>query len=283
MLEAGLGLRLVDRSTRYVRVTSVGRRLLAQATHVLDAANEFVEIAADPESSPVGTMRLGMVPTVAPFLLPSLSPVVAQTFPGLTLDVLEHSGTALVELIANGRLDAAILEVPTRLKGLVEIPLYIEEFVLAAPIGDPILDSVDGEGAASLGGPPFVLFDGDDFGTHLRSIPVLSACLRTRATTRDAPCSMGSLATVLKCVVGGIARTVLPESLVATEAADSVLGTLRFSSPAPVRRIGLVHAGMSRRTDLCHELADLVGEAIRGEKSMRTFQPIDIGAATRPR
>ena len=137
-LETGLGVQLVERSTRRVFLTSEGRALLPQAQAVIEAATAFTAAAAGSSDPLLGTIRLGLIPTVAPYVLPTLLAGLADRLPGLALRVIEDQTERLLTGLREGSVDAALIALPAEASGITEIPIYDEDFVLALPPGHPL-------------------------------------------------------------------------------------------------------------------------------------------------
>ncbi|WP_253808803.1 hydrogen peroxide-inducible genes activator [Nocardia amikacinitolerans] len=251
-LENGLGLQLIERSTRRVLVTAAGMRLLPQAMATLEAADRFVASATGDGLG--GTMRMGIIPTVAPYVLPALLPELRKRLPALVPQVVEDQTARLLEGLRTGVLDVALLALPTENSGLVEIPLYTEEFVLVTPRGHALAGRKDIEPAV-LGTLPLLLLDEghclrDQTLDLCRSIDVHPGAV---GDTRAA-----SLATVVQCVAGGLGVTLIPEMAVAAETARGTLETARFADPAPGRTIGLAFRASSARSDDYEYLAAII-------------------------
>ncbi|MEV0359819.1 LysR substrate-binding domain-containing protein [Nocardia sp. NPDC050697] len=253
-LEHGLGLQLIERSTRRVLVTGAGLRLLPQARATLEAADRFLASATGDGLG--GTLRLGIIPTVAPYLLPALLPRLREHMPGLRPQVVEDQTARLLDGLRTGVLDVALLALPTEAPGVREIELYSEEFVLVTPPGHELGGRADLPPAA-LDALPLLLLDEG----HCLRDQTLELC-----RTADAhPGSVGdtraaSLATVVQCVAGGLGVTLIPESAVAAETARGTLDTARFATPAPGRTIGLVFRSSTGRRDDYERLAALIRE-----------------------
>src|ERR1700744_3854416 len=121
-LEAGLGIQLVERSTRRVFLTTEGRALLAQAQAVIDAATAFTAAAAGSSDPLQGSIRLGLIPTVAPYILPTLLAGLDERLPGLTLRVIEDQTERLLTGLREGSVDAALIALPAGGGGMRGIP-----------------------------------------------------------------------------------------------------------------------------------------------------------------
>ncbi|MDG3011432.1 hydrogen peroxide-inducible genes activator [Rhodococcus sp. D2-41] len=255
-LEAGLGVRLVERSTRRVMVTSEGAQLLPQAMRTLEAAEGFVAAAAGVGEHLAGPVRIGLIPTVAPYVLPAALPALRDRFPAMRPRIIEDQTARLLESLRTGAVDVAVLALPSEAPGVVEIPLYHEDFVLVVPEGDPLAGRVDVP-ASALSGLPLLLLDEG----HCLRDQTLDLCRSVDATPVMGDTRAASLATVVQCVAGGLGATLVPESAIEVETAHGALATARFAEPVPGRTIGLVHRGSSGRGDEYRELAEVLAKA----------------------
>ncbi|RDI64734.1 LysR family transcriptional regulator [Nocardia pseudobrasiliensis] len=254
-LENGLGLQLIERSTRRVLVTAAGKRLLPQAMATLEAADRFVASAAG--NGLGGTLRLGIIPTVAPYVLPDLLPELRRLLPTLVPHIIEDQTARLLDGLRTGVLDVALLAVPTETTGLIEIPLYTEEFVLVTPRGHELAGRADVSPEA-LDRLPLLLLDEG----HCLRDQTLELC-RAR-DVRPGPVGdtrAASLATVVQCVAGGLGVTLIPEMAVAAETARGTLDIARFAAPAPGRTLGLVFRGSTARVEDYEHLAEIIRAA----------------------
>ncbi|NQE71384.1 putative hydrogen peroxide-inducible protein activator [Nocardia gamkensis] len=251
-LEHGLGLQLIERSTRRVLVTAAGMRLLPKAMATLEAADRFVASATGDGLG--GTLRMGIIPTVAPYVLPGLLPELRKRLPELRPQIVEDQTARLLDGLRTGVLDVALLAVPTEMPGLVEIPLYTEEFVLVTPRGHELAGRTD-LAAAVLDAQPLLLLDEG----HCLRDQTLEACRSADVH----PAAVGdtraaSLSTVVQCVAGGLGVTLIPQMAVATETARGTLDVAHFGAPAPGRTIGLVFRTSTARADDYEYLAAIV-------------------------
>ncbi|OBJ48959.1 LysR family transcriptional regulator, partial [Mycobacterium sp. 1423905.2] len=137
-LEAGLDTQLVERSTRRVFLTGDGRRLLPLAQAAVEAADAFSTAAAGVADPLHGTIRLGLIPTVAPYVLPAVLAGLRRELPELTVRVIEDQTERLLAALREGSLDAAMIALPSEASGVTEVPIYEEDFVLALPAGHPL-------------------------------------------------------------------------------------------------------------------------------------------------
>ncbi|KAA8960493.1 hydrogen peroxide-inducible genes activator [Mycobacterium sp.] len=263
-LEAGLGVQLVERSTRRVFVTTEGRHLLPRAQAVIEAVAEFTAAAAGTADPLQGTMRLGLIPTVAPYVLPTVLAGLAGRLPALTLRVVEDQTERLLTALREGALDAALIALPAGTGGIIEIPIYDEDFVLALPPGHP-LSGKRRVPVAVLAKLPLLLLDEG----HCLRDQALEVCHTAGVRAELADTRAASLATAVQCVAGGLGVTLIPHSAVPVEAARSRLGLAQFDLPRPGRRIGLVFRSSSSRDESYRKLAAIVGDVVSAEQPVR--------------
>ncbi len=263
-LEAGLGTHLVERSTRWVRVTREGMQLLPLAQAVVEAAEAFSAAAAGTSDPLQGTLRLGMIPTVAPYVLPAVLAGLAGRLPGLTLRVLEDQTERLLSALRGGALDAALIALPADTGGITEVAIYEEDFLLAVPPGHP-LSGKRRVPASALADLPLLLLDEG----HCLRDQALDACQKAGVRAELADTRAASLATAVQCVTGGLGVTLIPQSAAPVEAARSQLGLAQFAAPRPGRRIGLVFRSSSGRDESYRRLAGIIGESIGSEQQVR--------------
>jgi LysR family hydrogen peroxide-inducible transcriptional activator len=263
-LEAGLGTHLVERSTRRVRVTREGMQLLPLAQTVVEAAEAFTAAAAGTSDPLQGTLRLGMIPTVAPYVLPALLAGLASRLPALTLRVIEDQTERLLSALRGGALDAALIALPADTGGITEVPIYEEDFLLAVPPGHP-LSGKRRVPASALADLPLLLLDEG----HCLRDQALDVCQKAGVRAELADTRAASLATAVQCVTGGLGVTLIPQSAAPVEAARSQLGLAQFAAPRPGRRIGLVFRSSSGRDESYRRLAGIIGESIGSEQQVR--------------
>lgn len=251
-LENGLGLQLIERSTRRVLVTAAGKRLLPQAMATLEAADRFVATAAGDGLG--GTLRMGIIPTVAPYVLPTLLPELRRRLPALVPHVIEDQTARLLDGLRSGVLDVAMMALPSEATGMVEIPLYTEEFVLVTPLGHALAGRSD-IAPAALDELPLLLLDEG----HCLRDQTLDLC--RSQDVRPGPVGdtrAASLTTVVQCVGGGLGVTLIPEMAVAAETSRGTLDIARFAAPAPGRTVGLVFRGSTARVEDYEQLAEII-------------------------
>ncbi|MFI6922984.1 LysR substrate-binding domain-containing protein [Nonomuraea spiralis] len=258
-LEEILDTQLLERTTRKVLLTATGERVAEHAWRVLAAVEDLMGEAAQNREPFSGPAHLGVIPTVAPYVLPALLPMFAQRFPHLKLTVHEAKTDTILEEVREGRLDMVLLALPTEVGGLVEAPLYDEDFLLALPHDHPLAADPAPLDRDVLKGLDIVLLNQG----HCLREQAIDVCrevgARATATTYAT-----SLPTLVQLVAGGLGVTLLPESAVPVETGKRVrLALRRFAAPAPGRTIGLAYRASSARTPEYAQLAEAIRTAIR--------------------
>lgn len=263
-LEAGLGTRLIERSTRRVLLTAEGAQLLPRAQAVIEAADAFTAAAAGATDPLQASMRLGLIPTVAPYVLPTMLAGLTEQLPGLTLRVIEDQTERLLTVLREGALDAALIALPADAVGVTAIPIYDEDFVLALPPGHP-LSGKRRVPATTLADLPLLLLDEG----HCLRDQALDVCHKAGVRPELANTRAASLATAVQCVTGGLGVTLIPQSAVPVEASRSRLGLAQFATPRPGRRIGLVFRSSSGRDESYRHLAGIIGKLVNAQHHVR--------------
>jgi LysR family hydrogen peroxide-inducible transcriptional activator len=259
-LEDNLGVQLVERTTRRVLLTEAGEALVAPAQAVVDSVEGFVDAAKSGRRGLTGRLRLGIIPTVAPYLLPSALRAMRRLAPDLEPQVHEDLTSRLLDELVGGRLDVAVVALPVAGQGLRETPLYDEDFVLAVPEASEWAGREGLPRSAIAALVPLLLLEEG----HCLRDQALDVCRSQGVTDGDSRTARAtSLATVTQLVSAGLGSTLLPETAVTVETRRAPLGVARFAAPAPGRRIGLVHRGSSARSYEYLQLAQLLRVAVR--------------------
>lgn len=258
-LEVALGVQLIERTTRKVLLSPAGERLAVRAEAVLEAVGELMEEAEAVRAPFTGVLRLGVIPTVAPYLLPTVLRLVHERYPELDLQVHEEQTSSLLEGLAAGRLDLLLLAVPLGVPGVTELPLFDEDFVLVMERGHELGGRRDIP-RETLRDLPLLLLDEG----HCLRDQALDIC-REAGRTQGAPVTTtaAGLSTLVQLVAGGLGVTLLPRTAVTVETArNESLVTGYFSDPAPSRRVALaVRAGTARHAEF-EEFAAALREAM---------------------
>jgi LysR family hydrogen peroxide-inducible transcriptional activator len=233
--EQALGVQLFERTGRRVRVPPAAAPLIAQARRILMAAGDFHEIARQRADPFRGALRLGVIPTVCPYLLPDLAPALAREYPDMTVDWSEERTARLVEQMKEGAIDAAILALEADLRGLAHEPLGWDPFLVAAAPGHSLArgnkkarvtpKDLDGERV-------FLLDEG-----HCFRDQALQLC--ARAGARETGFRATSLATLVQMVSASGGVTLLPSIAQPVENRRSQLTVRRFAAPGAGRTLAL--------------------------------------------
>lgn len=270
-LEETLGVQLLERTTRKVLLSPAGERMAVRARAVLSAVGDLLEEADAARAPFTGVLRLGVIPTVAPYLLPTVLSLVHDRYPELDLQVHEEQTASLLEGLARGRLDLLLLAVPvprgragtsTSGPAIRHIPLFDEDFVLVTPRDHACA------GRGDL--PRSVLRELDvlllDEGHCLRD-QALDICREAgRADSAAVSAGAAGLSTLVQLVAGGMGVTLLPRTAVRLEAGrNEMLRTGYFRDPAPSRRIALaMREGTAREAEFS-AFADELRRAMRDQ------------------
>ncbi|MGQ4490596.1 hydrogen peroxide-inducible genes activator, partial [Streptomyces sp. SAS_281] len=258
-LEEALGVQLIERTTRKVLLSPAGERLAVRARVVLDAVGELMEEAEAVRAPFTGVLRLGVIPTVAPYLLPAVLRLVHERYPALDLQVHEEQTSSLIEGLGAGRLDLLLLAVPLGVPGVSELPLFDEDFVLVMDRGHPLGGRADIPRDALRELPLLLLDEG-----HCLRDQALDIC-REAGRTEGAPVTTtaAGLSTLVQLVAGGLGVTLLPRTAVTVETArNEALTTGYFTDPAPTRRVALAMRTGAARHEEFEELAAALREAM---------------------
>lgn len=257
-LEEALGVTLVERTTRKVLLSSAGERLAVRAKAVLDEVGALMEEAEAVRAPFTGVLRLGVIPTVAPYLLPTVLRLVHSRYPHLDLQVHEEQTANLLEGLAGGRLDLLLLAVPLGMPGVVELPLFDEDFVLVTPLDHP-LGGQQGIPRSALRELKLLLLDEG----HCLRDQALDICRDAGREDVPATTTAAGLSTLVQLVAGGLGVTLLPRTAVKVETSRSTtLRTASFMDPAPTRRIALAMRTGAARSAEYEQLAAALKEAM---------------------
>ncbi len=252
-LEQQTGKALFERGARQVRLTAFGEDFASRVRILLRQADDLGAFAAASRERLAGRFRLGVIPTVAPYLLPGLVPQLSAHFPDIELRLRESQTARLVEELLQGRLDAALVALPVEETSLTETPLFAEDFVLVRPRA---------EGAQPV---PHI--------TELRNMLLLEEghCLRDQALSfcnrpagfaRD-DLDGSSLSTLVQMVGAGLGVTVLPEMAIPLETRMADVTCSAFRGSVPGRTIGMVWRRTNPMTQELLQVAQVVREAAR--------------------
>ena len=233
-MEAALGVRLFERNRRRVLVTGNGRDIIERARTVLREIEDVVELARCSADPLAGLLRIGVIPTISPYFLPTLTPALHGAFPRLTVLWLEEKTDALVRSLDGGSLDAALLALEADVRDVEREVLGSDPFVLATPAGHPLGAKRSLAMLSELKGETVLLLDDG----HCFREQALAVCSKAKASELEFRAT--SLSTLAQMVAGGAGVTLLPALAATTEAKHAQLSLRPFREPAPKRTIALV-------------------------------------------
>jgi LysR family hydrogen peroxide-inducible transcriptional activator len=229
-LEEALGGVLLERSARQVALTRFGEELAQRARDILRSVDELGDFARASRERLSGRLRLGMIPTIAPYLLPKVIENLARMHPELDIHVRETLTAKLIRELAEGRLDTAIVALPVSEPSLAEVALFAENFLLVRPREDEGTPVPSRETLREM--RLLLLEEG-----HCFRDQALSFCkMQSPREILDA----NSLSTLVQMVSAGIGVTLIPEMAVAVETRSASVSVSRFKNPQPSRTIGMV-------------------------------------------
>lgn len=203
-LEAVLGAQLVDRTNRQVTITSLGQEVAVQARLCLRDLESLVELAGERKKPLSGELRLGVIPTIAPFLLPTLLPKLRKSYPNLKLVLIEDQTERIHERLLDGKLDVLLLALPYELRSVEELTLYNDRFYLACRPNTAHVDPENYRGSRLMSDSVLLLEDGHCLREH-----ALSAC-RLKSARTVSKISATSLLTLIEMVDADLGVTFLP-------------------------------------------------------------------------
>lgn len=254
-LEELLGVTLFERDKRRVLVTPAGERLVERARRVLIELEDLLEVAARIREPFSGVVRLGVIPTIAPYLLPEIAPPLHKRFPKMQIVYQEQKTALIVADLQEGRLDAGLVALEADLGGCDKLEIASDPFVVALSAEHP-LAAKKKIAEADLDGETVLLLDDG----HCFRSQALAVC--GRASAREASLRATSLGTLVQMVAAGSAITLLPSSAVAVENRRAQLEIRPFTKPEPRRTLGLIWRHGSPVAAIVPEVAKVMKQAL---------------------
>lgn len=231
-LETIMGGPMVERAARDIRLTALGEEVLVRARDILDRVDDLAALRRTPGSPPTGRIRFGVIPTIAPYLLPAIIQALSSRYPDLVLDPQETKTLPLIRDVLASTLDFAIVALPVSAPALCEFPLFSEQFLLVRPqseAGQPVPSLSHLQDRRLL-----LLEEG-----HCFRDQALSFC--STAGVRPRQIMEGnSLSTLVQMVGAGIGLTLIPEMARSLETRSADVAVAPFARPAPSRTIGMI-------------------------------------------
>ncbi|MBU3258952.1 LysR family transcriptional regulator [Roseovarius sp. PS-C2] len=247
-LEEILGASLVERGAREIRLTGLGEAFAERVRDILRSVDELGDLARAAQSRLVGRLRIGVIPTVAPYLLPRLVQSLTALYPELEIRPREAVTQKLIEDLADGELDTAIVALPVSEPALTEVALFDEEFVLVRPAADAGKPAPRPDHLREM--KLLLLEEG-----HCFRDQALSVCNMSPSVPRDLM-EASSLSTLVQMVGAGIGVTLIPDMAVPIETRSADVSVARLPQPRPTRTVGMIW----RKTNpLALQLTEIAG------------------------
>jgi LysR family hydrogen peroxide-inducible transcriptional activator len=258
-LEGQLGIQLVERRQSDVALTDIGAEVARRAERVLASTRDLADFARHRGRLLTGRLQLGVIPSIAPYVLPKILPVLQRRYRDLQIELRETQTTTLLEELGRGALDVVMLALPAANAEIETIRLFDDPFLLAVPATDNRPESAR-VSAHDIEMQRLILLEEG----HCLRDQALAFCSSTR---RDVSLGATSLATVMQMVANGYGITLLPRVAVDVELRDGRVKLLRFSEPAPGRTVGLAWRKTSPRKVDFVALGQLITETLGGPES----------------
>ncbi len=252
-LEDFLGVKLVERQPKNVQLTEVGREIVVRARRMLNDGDEIVAVARNNTDPMAGKLRMALIPTIGPYLLPRVMPKLRKALPSLSLMLYEYQTEPLLQRLRDGEIDLGILALPVDQDGIESRALYEEDFTVALPNNHP-LGAKSAIKTQDLKGQTLLLLEDG----HCLRDQALEVC--SRVDVREPEDFRGtSLETLRQMVVAGLGITLLPELAVeAPFGSQRGLAVRRFAKPAPSRTVGAVWRKSSTRRAVIAAVCDVI-------------------------
>lgn len=260
-LEESLGVKLLERTNKSVFLTDSGAVIVERARYILNQIEEVRDIAKLAKDPFRGEFKLGIFPTLAPYLLPLIIPSLSKTYPHLSFYLIEEQTASLVEKLKQGKLDAAILSAPVVEKSFQQAILFEEEFMLAVSVTHPLakLKTIKQQ---DLDNKNLLLLEEG----HCMRDQALAVCHRMQAAETHG-FRATSLETLRHMVSAGVGITFMPK--LACYASDSIT-YVPFNEPKPMRSIGLYWRANSSRQVLLDAMMRKIKSILKKQKAVKT-------------
>ena len=256
-LEDYLGVLLVERTKRKVMLTPVGKEVVRRARFILQEVEQIEEISVSFKDPMQGKLRMGLIPTLGPYLLPFMIPAMIREYPRLQLFLYEEQTHILLKKLKEAELDVILLALPISNSGLSEIELFDEPFLLALPKGHE-LSNQDSVSLSDLSEERILLLEDG----HCLRDQALEVCMMAGAT--ENPEFQGtSLETLRHMVSAGMGVTLMPYySVFPNSGSNPPMTYLKFDAPVPSRKIGLLFRESSQRREGFLSIANTIRNSL---------------------
>lgn len=253
-LEDELGVQFFERNNKSVMITPVGKALALQARSILGEINTLKQIASHAKDPFAGEFRLGIIPTMGPYLLPDLLPIIKKRLPKIDLIVFENKTSVILNELRSGLLDAIILALPVSDEGLVTKELFQEDFLLALPKKHPLVNKNKIQMQDIKNETLLLLEEG-----HCLRDQALEACGLVGATEKSG-FKATSLETLRHLVASEAGITLIPE--MAAKHNNAKIALKSFAKPSPSRKVGMLWRQNSARQICCEKMLELFREVL---------------------
>jgi len=257
-LEESLGAVLIERGARQVRLTKFGEEAALRVRDILRSVDELGDFARASRDRLAGRLRIGMIPTTAPYLLPTVMGNLTRLLPELDIHVREALTSTLIQELVEGRLDTAIVALPVSEPSLTEVALFAENFLLVRPGSDEGTPVPSREKLREM--RLLLLEEG-----HCFRDQALSFCNMQSSLPREV-LDASSLSTLVQMVSAGMGVTLIPEMAVAVETRSASVSVARFKDPQPSRTVGMIWrktSPLARQLLQISEVVCLSADALR--------------------
>jgi LysR family hydrogen peroxide-inducible transcriptional activator len=252
-LEEALGAVLLERSARQVRLTKFGEEAVLRVRDILRLVDELGDSARASHDRFAGQLRIGMIQTIAPYLLPTVISSLALSHPDLDIRVREALTAKLIQELAEGRIDTAIVALPVSEPSLTEVALFAENFLLVRPAEDEDAPVPSSETLREM--KLLLLEEG-----HCFRDQALSFCNLQSSQPREM-LEASSLSTLVQMVGAGMGVTLIPEMALAVETRSASVSVARFKDPQPSRTIGMIWRKTSPLAGQFLQLSEVVSRS----------------------
>ena len=233
-LEDELGIRLFERNKNEVLVTARGLQIVEQSRRVLDEVGKIQQLARGGKDQLSGAFRLGVIPTIGPYLLPDLVPILRKRAPQMPLIIEENLTGNLAPMLRDGELDAVIIALPFSIPGVKTEVVYEEPFSVVVPEGHR-WEARKGVKPSELAGENLLVLNNG----HCFRDQVLEACPGQSNTAMPEGRAGSSLETIRNMVASGLGVSVLPSTALTPRYSSKLLKVVPFSSPVPSRKVAV--------------------------------------------
>ncbi len=261
-LEETLGAALFERGARQISLTSLGEEFNLRAREILRSVDELADLARASQARLAGRLRIGVIPTIAPYLLPTIIANLTRQYAGLDIRVRETVTQRLIQELSEGRLDTAIVALPVSEPSFEEVALFSEEFMLVRPRDgdDRPVPSIDMLQNMRL----LLLEEG-----HCFRDQALAFCKMNSSLPRES-LDGTSLSTLVQMVGSGIGVTLIPEMAVPIETRSAAVSVTRFGSPSPSRTIGMIWRKSSPLAEQLAQISEIVRQSAEISRQRRS-------------